>query len=87
MSIKVKKNFVLDKDLIEATQKILEKRNQNFVEIITLYLQAINKDEHILDEVQKIAKKRKGAFIGMLDNQIGDVDYKTLKREYYENFS
>ena len=83
MSIKIRKNFALDKNLVEKTQKILEKRNQNFVEILTFYLEAIVKDETILDKVQKTAKKREGKFIGMLDNQIGDIDYKNLKREYY----
>ena len=87
MSIKIRKNFALDKNLVEKTQKILEKRNQNFVEILTFYLEAIVKDETILNKVQKTAKKREGKFIGMLDNQIGDIDYKNLKREYYESFS
>ena len=34
-----------------------------------------------------LEKEQKDYFIGILDNKIGNIDLKEIKREKYENFS
>lgn len=83
--VKVRKNFLLDKEIIENAQKILKSKHQNLTEAINLYFKAIVKDESILEQVEKSANKRTGAFIGLLDDKIGPDDWDDMKREYHQS--
>ena len=80
--IKVRKNFILDKEVVEKAQDILKSQHKNFTEVINLYFKAIVKDPSILTTIEKSANKRTGSFIGMLDGKVGDADYKEMKKEY-----
>ena len=80
-TIKVRKNFLLDKDVIEKAQKIIQSQHKNLTEAINLYFKAIVKEPSILETIEKSANKRKGSFIGLLDGEIGDESYKDMKRE------
>ncbi len=86
-AIKVRKNFIFDKEMIEKTGHILKQHNKSFTEAISLYFQAIIKEPSILEMIDKSAHKRTGNFIGMLDGKVGSEDYKDMKKEYYENIS
>jgi len=80
--VKVRKNFILDKEIVEKTHDILKSQHKNFTEIINLYFKAIVKDPSILQTIEKSANKRTGSFVGMLDGEVGESDYKRLKKEY-----
>jgi len=79
--VKVRKNFLLDKDVIEKAQSIISQKHKNLTEVINLYFKAIVKEPSILDTIEKSANKRTGSFIGLLDGQIGDESYKKMKKE------
>ena len=81
-TIKVRKNFILDKEVVEKAQEILKSQHKNFTEVINLYFKAIVKDPSILKTIEKSANKRTGSFIGLLDGEVGDTDYKEMKKEY-----
>lgn len=83
--IKVRKNFLLDKELVEKAQMILTQKHKNLTEAINLYFKAVVKEPEILDSIEKSANKRTGSFIGMLDGKIGEGNYKELKKDYYKN--
>ena len=79
--VKVRKNFLLDKETVEKAQEIILKQHKSLTEAITLYLKAVVKDPTVLQTIEQRAKKRTGAFIGMLDGEIGDKTYKEMKKE------
>ena len=79
-TLKVRKNFLIDKSLIENAQNIILKKHKNLTEASTLYLEAIVKNPNILEDIKQEASKRTASFIGMLDGQIGDINYKNLYR-------
>jgi len=79
--IKVRKNFLLDKDVVEKAQNIIVNQHKNLTEVINLYFKAIVKEPSILDTIEKSANKRTGSFIGMLDGKIGDEGYKEMKKK------
>ncbi len=79
--IKVRKNFLLDKDVIEKAQKIINAQHKNLTEVINLYFKAIVKEPSILETIEKSANKRTGSFIGFLDGQIGNENYKEMKKD------
>jgi antitoxin component of RelBE/YafQ-DinJ toxin-antitoxin module len=79
--VKVRKNFLLDKDVVEKAQNIILNQHKNLTEVINLYFKAIIKEPSILDTIEKSANKRTGSFIGMLDGKIGDTNYKEMKKE------
>ena len=83
-TIKVRKNFLIDKDLIEDAQKIILNKHKNLTEAIVTYLQAVVKNPKILDTIEENANKRVGSFIGMLDGEIGDIDYKEAKKDRFK---
>ena len=83
-TIKVRKNFLLDKDIIEKAQVILTEQHKSLTEVINLYFKAIVKEPSILESVEESANKRTGSFIGMLDDKIGDQSYKEMKLEHHE---
>ncbi len=85
--LKIRKNFVFDKDMIEQTKVILKKQKKSFTEVINLYFQAIIKEPSLLDMIEKKANRRTGSFIGMLDGKIGNQNFKDMKNEHYENIS
>ena len=78
-TIKVRKNFLLDKELVEKAQYIIRDQHKNLTEVINLYFKAIVKEPSILDTIEKSANKRTGSFIGILDGQIGNESYKEMK--------
>lgn len=86
-TLTVRKNFNFDKELIDKTSMIIKKQNKNFTNILTNYFQAIIKEPSIIDVVEQKAKQRTGSFIGMLDGQIGDLDYRDMRSEHHENIS
>lgn len=86
-AIKVRKNFLLDSDLIEKATDILKLKHTNMTEAINCYFQAITKDPTLLDTIENIASKRTGNFIGMLDGKIGDDDFKQIKKTHHETIS
>ena len=79
--VKVRKNFLFDKETVEKAQQIIRKQHKSLTEAITLYLKAVAKDPTILHTIEERANKRTGAFIGMLDGEIGDGTYKSMKKE------
>ncbi|CAA6803574.1 MAG: Unknown protein [uncultured Sulfurovum sp.] len=79
--IKVRKNFLLDKDVIDKAQFIIKDKHKNLTEVINLYFKAIVKEPSILDTIEKSANKRTGSFIGSLDGEIGDIEYKEMKKD------
>ena len=83
--IKVRKNFLLDKEVVEKAQIILNKQHKNLTESINLYFKAIVKEPSILNTIEKSASKRTGSFIGMLDGDIGDESYKEMKKDSLRN--
>ena len=80
--IKVRKNFLFDKEMVEKVQKILLTKQKNLTEAIALYFQAVIKEPEILDAIETSAHKRNGNFIGMLDGEIGDEDKKDMHKTY-----
>jgi len=86
-TLTVRKNFNFEKNLIEKTSVVLKKKNKNFTEVLTRYFQAIVKDPNILDTIEQKAKQRTGSFIGILDNKIGNQNFKDMKKSYNENIS
>ncbi len=81
-AIKIRKNFLFDKMIVEKVQDILSKKQKNLTEAITLYFQAIVKEPEILDKIEESAHRRTGSFIGMLDGKIGDTDSKNMHTTY-----
>jgi hypothetical protein len=86
-SIRVRKNFLFDSDVIDKATEILKHKHKNMTEAINSYFQAIIKDPTILDVVDNAALKRTGSFIGMLDGKIGDENFKQIKKGYHESIS
>jgi hypothetical protein len=82
-SLRIRKNFLFDRNLVEEAQQILKKRHKNLTEALTLYLKAVVRNPAILDEIEESASKRTGSFIGMLDGKIGKQEYKELRNESY----
>jgi len=86
-ALRVRKNFVFDKEMIDKTAVILKNQKKSFTDIINLYFQAIIKEPSIIETVEKTATKRTGSFIGMLDGKIGSSSYKEMKKVYNEDIS
>jgi len=83
-ALKVRKNFLLDKEIIEKAQVILLEQQKNLTEVLNTYFRAIVKEPSILQTIEKSANKRTGSFIGMLDGQIGETTFKEMKQEHSE---
>ncbi len=81
-TIKVRKNFLLDKEIVQKAQLILLEQQKNLTETINLFFKAIVKEPSILESIEKSANKRTGSFIGMLDGKIGDESFKDMKRKH-----
>jgi len=81
-ALKVRKNFLLDKEIIEKAQVILLKQQKNLTETLNLFFKAIVKEPSILESIEKSANRRTGSFIGMLDGEIGDGSFKEMKKEH-----
>ena len=81
-TLKVRKNFLLDKEIVEKAQVILLEQQKNLTEVLNSYFKAIVKEPSILQTIEKSANKRTGSFIGMLDGKIGDVTFKEMKQEH-----
>ena len=81
-ALKVRKNFLLDKEIIEKAQVIILEQQKNLTEVLNTYFKAIVKEPSILETIEKSANKRTGSFIGMLDGQIGDSSFKEMKQEH-----
>ena len=84
--MKVRKNFLLDKALLERAQTILLRKHKNLTEAVTTYLRAVVKDPQILDTIEETSKKRTGAFIGMLDGKIGAQDAKAMRKARHQRY-
>ncbi len=84
--IKVRKNFLLDKEVVEKAQKILSDQHKNLTEVINTYFKAIVKEPSILNDIEKIANRRTGSFIGMLDDKIGNDNFKEMKHKHAGKF-
>ena len=81
-ALKIRKNFLLDKEIIEKAQVILLEQQKNLTEVLNTYFRAIVKEPSILETIEKSANKRTGSFIGMLDGQIGDISFKEMKQKH-----
>lgn len=81
--VKVRKNFLLDKEVVEKAQNIIFSQHKNLTEVISLYFRAIVKEPSILETIEKSANKRTGSFIGLLDGEVGNEDYKEMKKNSY----
>jgi len=79
--VKVRKNFLLDKEVVEKAQQIITGQHKNLTEVINLYFKAIVKEPSILQTIEQSAQKRTGSFIGMLDGKIGNESYKEMKKK------
>lgn len=78
-TIKVRKNFLLDKEIVQKAQLILLEQQKNLTEALNIFFKAIVKEPSILESIEKSANKRTGSFIGMLDGKIGDDSFKEMK--------
>jgi hypothetical protein len=83
----VRKNFSFDKDIVDKVSILLQEKNTTFTKLLTNYFQAIIKEPELINEVEQKAKQRTASFIGLLDDKIGDIDAKEMKRVYNENLS
>ena len=81
-AIKIRKNFLLDKEIIEKAQIILLSQQKNLTEALNLFFKAIVKEPSILESIEKSANRRTGSFIGMLDGKIGNSSFKEMKQEH-----
>ncbi|MCK5855555.1 MAG: hypothetical protein KAG56_10065 [Sulfurovaceae bacterium] len=81
-AIKIRKNFLLDKEIIEKAQIILLAQHKNLTEVINMYFKAIVKEPSILEMIEKSANRRTGSFIGMLDGKIGNDSFKEMKKQH-----
>jgi hypothetical protein len=86
-TLKIRKNFLLDREVIEKAEVVLKQKHKNFTEAINLYFQAIAKDPTILEKVEETVSRRTGSFIGLLDNKIGNEDFKSMKMVHHEDIS
>lgn len=86
-TLKVRKNFLIDSDMIEKATVILKQKHKNLTEALELYFQAIVKDPNILETIEQSATQRSGKFIGLLDGKISDINFKQIKKEKYEDIS
>lgn len=86
-TLTIRKNFNFEKELIDKVSVLVKQKNKNFTEILTSYFQAIVKDPNMIDTIEQKAKQRTGSFIGMLDDKIGNQNYKEMKKSYNENIS
>ena len=80
--LKVRKNFLLDKEIIEKAQIILLEQQKNLTEVLNTYFRAIVKEPSILETIEKSANRRTGSFIGILDGQIGASTFKEMQQEH-----
>jgi len=69
----------IDEMIYDKLQYILKEYHKDLSEVINEYLHKIVTKPEVLN--------KENDFIGILDGKIGDIDYKTLKREKNENFS
>jgi len=81
------KNFKFDKEIVDKVNIILKEKNLNFTQFLSNYFKAVIKEPTLIDTVEKISKQRTGDFIGILDGEIGNINYKDMKKSYNENFS
>lgn len=82
---KKRKNFLLDREIVEELQKIAYSKNKNLTGIINQYFKAILKDDSIMDRVDDIANQRGGTFIGMLDHNVGLEKWSQMKSDYHSS--
>ena len=80
--LKVRKNFLLDKEIIEKAQVILLEQQKNLTEVLNTYFRAIVKEPSLLETIEKSANRRTGSFIGMLDGEIGASTFKEMQQEH-----
>ncbi len=80
-TIKIRKNFLLDKEIIEKAQSLLAGKHKNLTEAINIYFKAIVKEPSLLNEIERSANKRSGSFIGVLDGKVGNQDFKHMKKD------
>ena len=86
-TLKIRKNFLLDADVIEKAEVVLKQKHKNFTEAINLYFQAITKDPTLLEQIEEIVSKRTGSFIGLLDGKVGNEEFKTMKKSHHQDIS
>lgn len=86
-TLKIRKNFLLDREVIEKAEVVLKQKHKNFTEAVNLYFQAIAKDPTILEKVEETVSRRTGSFIGLLDGKIGDEEFKSMKKSHNEDIS
>ena len=86
-TLKIRKNFLLDREVIEKAEVVLKQKHKNFTEAINLYFQAIAKDPTILEKLEETVSMRSGNFIGLLDDKIGNENFKSMKMVHHENIS
>lgn len=83
-TLKVRKNLILDKELVEEVKEIIKAKHKNFSETVNLFLKAVTKNPKLLDTVEQDAKKADDSFVGMLSGEIGDIDYKQMQGMHAE---
>ena len=71
----------IEDGVYEKVQSIWKQYHKDLSEVVNEYLERVVKKPEILE------KEQKDDFIGILDNKIGNIDLKEIKRERYENFS
>lgn len=86
-SLTVRKNFALDAEAVKNAEQVLKQHHKSLTEAINLYFKALAKDPLILEQAEKAAAKRTGAFIGLLDDKVGDLDFKKMKADHDESLS
>ena len=86
-TLTVRKNFKFDKEMVDKVGTILQEKNLNFTQFLSYYFKAVIKDPALIDVVEQKSRQRTGNFIGILDEKIGNIDYKDMKKSYNENLS
>ncbi len=80
-TVKVRKNFMFDKEVVEKAQAVIQQKHKNLTEALNVFFRAVIKEPEILETLERTAHKRTGSFIGMLDGKVGDQSYKEMKKE------
>ena len=78
---------MLRPEAVKNAKQVLKQNHKSLTEAINLQFKALAKDTSFLNQVDKIVANRTGGFIGLLDDQIGEVDYKKMKVSHNESLS
>ena len=81
-NLTIRKNFLLDAEAVKNAEHVLKQQHKSLTQAINLYFKALAKDSSFLEQVEQMAVQRTGRFIGLLDDQIGDMNFDKMKEHH-----